>query len=107
MSRFSQHTKLRAAPGKTAALAAKFLEAVEIQRDNPSCELMIVSTSPTDDSMVFLTEIWSSEVAWDLARQSAEITAWASDMPLLVDGPPESENLQVLGGKGLSEHSPT
>lgn len=101
MPRFSQHTRLRATPGKGDALAAKFLEAAEIQRQNPACELMIVSRSPSDAAVVFLTEVWSSEAGWDAARRSEQIAAWASDMPLLVDGPPESERLDVLGGKGL------
>lgn len=101
-SRFAQHTRLTAAPGKRDELVAKFLESVEIQRANPDCELMLVSTAPDSAEVVYLTEVWSSQDAWERARRSAPIRAWAASMPALVGGPPESIPLDVAGGKGLS-----
>ena len=100
-SRFAQHTRLVAAPGRHDELVAKFLESAEIQRDNPDCELMLVSTAPDSADVVYLTEVWSSDYAWEQARRSAPIQAWAAPMPALVSGPPESIPLQVIGGKGL------
>ena len=88
MSRFAQHTRLLAAPGKRHDLVAKFLESAEIQRDNPDCELMLVSTAPDSAKVVYLTEVWSSDDAWQQARRSAPIQAWAASMPALVSGPP-------------------
>jgi quinol monooxygenase YgiN len=81
---------------------AKFLEAVEMQRDNPACELMIVSSSPEEDDLVFLTEIWTSAEEHERARQSPEVQAWATEMPSLVEGGPESTALEIEGGKGLA-----
>jgi quinol monooxygenase YgiN len=101
MSRFTQHTHLVAAPGKRDELVAKFLESAEIQRDSPDCELMLVSTAPDSADIVYLTEVWSSEDAWEQVRRSAPIQAWAASMPALVSGPPESIPLEVVGGKGL------
>jgi len=101
MSRFAQHTKLVATQGNSDRLARKFLESVEIQRENPACELMIVCRSPVDDDVVFLTEVWSSESEWEKARSSPVITEWAQDMPTLVAGPPDSVRLDPVGGKGL------
>jgi quinol monooxygenase YgiN len=101
MSRFAQHTRLIAAPGKRDELVAKFLESVEIQRDNADCELMLVSASPDSPDFVYLTEVWSSEDAWEQARRSAPIQAWAASMPAPVNGPAESTALDVVGGKGL------
>jgi quinol monooxygenase YgiN len=103
MSRFAQQTQLVATPGNRDRLVAKFLEAAEIQRDNPSCELMFVSTSATDASVVYLTEVWASEQDWERARRSDAITAWAEGMGLLVAAPPESTSLTPIGGKGLRE----
>lgn len=100
-SRFAQHTRLVAAPGKRDDLVAKFLESVEIQRDNPDCELMLVSTAPDQADVVYLTEVWSSEDGWNAARSSAAIRAWAESMPALVGGAPESLRLEVAGGTGL------
>ena len=101
MPRFAQHTRLVAAAGKRDELATKFLESVEIQRDNADCELMLVSTAPESTEVVYLTEVWSSEDAWEQARRSAPIQAWAASMPALVNGPVESTPLDVVGGKGL------
>lgn len=55
MSRFAQHTRLVAAPGKRDELVAKFLESAEIQRDNPDCELMLVSTAPDSAEGITVT----------------------------------------------------
>ena len=100
-SRFAQHTRLIAAPGKREELIAKFLESVEIQRENADCEVMLVSTAPGSADIVYLTEVWSSKDAWDSARRSAPIQAWAASMPALVGGLPETTPLEVVGGKDL------
>jgi quinol monooxygenase YgiN len=102
MGRFAQHTKLLATPGNADRLAAKFIESVELQRENPACELMIVCKSPVDGDLVFLTEVWSSESDWEEARNSPVIAEWAQDMPSLVAEPPRSVRLDPIGGKGLS-----
>ena len=102
MGRFAQHTKLVATKGNSDLLARKFLESVEIQRENPACDLMIVSRSPVDDDVVFLTEVWLSESEWDKARSSPVIAEWAEEMPALVAEPPHSVRLDPVGGKGLS-----
>ena len=102
MERFGQHTKLVATRGNAERLASKFIESVEIQRDNAACELMIVSRSPEDDDVVYLTEVWSSESEWEAARSSPAVAEWAMDMPLLVAEPPQAVRLDPVGGKGVS-----
>jgi quinol monooxygenase YgiN len=101
VARFAQHTKLRARRGKRDELVAKFLEAAEMQRDNPANELMLVSSSPDEDDVVYLTEVWTSAEEHERARHSDEVKAWAADMPELVDGEPESTPLNVAGGSGV------
>jgi quinol monooxygenase YgiN len=102
MGRFAQHTTLVATRGNAAQLASKFLESVEMQRENPACELMIVCRSPVDDDVVSLTEVWSSEAEWEEARNSPVVAEWAKDMPALVAEAPQSVRLDPVGGKGLS-----
>ena len=70
-----------------------------MQADNPACELTIVSSSPDEDDVVFLTEIWTSAEEHERARQSPEVQEWAIDMPSLVMGPPEITPLTIEGGK--------
>jgi quinol monooxygenase YgiN len=101
VARFAQHARLRARPGKRDQLAAKFLEVADMQRGNSACELMLVSSSPEEDDVVFLTEVWTSAEEHERARQSSEVQAWAAEMPSLVAGPPEITSLAVEGGKGL------
>lgn len=101
MSRFAQQTKLISTEGSADKLLAKFLEAAELQAENPSCELMLVARSEANENVVYLTEIWSSEATWDEARQSDAITAWAKDMPALVAEPPVSTRFTQIGGKGI------
>jgi quinol monooxygenase YgiN len=94
---------LRARSGKRDELVAKFLEVADIQRDNSACELMIVSSSPEEDDVVFLTEVWTSPEEHERARQSSEVQTWAADMPSLVAGPPDITPLVVHGGKDLAD----
>ena len=101
MARFAQHARLRARPGKREQLVAKFLEVVDMQRGNPACELMLVSSSAEEDEVVFLTEVWTSPEEHERARQSSEVQAWAAEMPSLVAGAPEITPLAAEGGKGL------
>lgn len=101
-ARFAQHSQLRGRAGKRDELVAKFLEVVDMQRDNPACELMLVSSSPEEDDVVFLTEVWTSAEDHERARQSPEVQAWAAQMPSLVAGPPETTPLVIEGGMGLA-----
>jgi len=100
VTRFAQPPRLRAKPGKHDELVAKFLEAAEMQRENPANELTLVSSSPDDEDVVYLTEVWTSAEEHERARESDEVQAWAADMPSLVDGPPETTPLDVAGGSG-------
>ena len=98
---FAQHSAIRARPGSHEALLAKFLEVVELQRGNPACLLTLVSTSPDEDGVVLLTEVWTSAEDHERARESPEVQAWAANMPELVSGPPETTRLEIAGAKGL------
>lgn len=101
MARFAQHARIRAQPGKGGRLLAKFLEVVEMQRDNPACELMLVGSSPDGDEVVLLTEVWTSAEEYERTRESDAVQAWAAEMPSLVAGPPEVTPLAVEGAIGL------
>jgi quinol monooxygenase YgiN len=103
VGRFAQQTRLVAAPARIDDLVGKFLEAGRIQADNADCELMFVSKSVTEPNVVYLIEVWRSQEAWERAVGSEPTVAWAADMPPLVERPPETIRLDVIGGKGLSD----
>jgi quinol monooxygenase YgiN len=97
MTRFAQHVKVPAAPGKRDELAAKFLETLEFLQSNPDCELTLVSTSPDDPDSVYLTEIWTSKDAHTAATQSDHVRRWAAGMPSLTAGAPDVQPLAPVG----------
>ena len=100
MPLFGQITRLEAAPGRADELVAKFSEAARIQDRNPACRLMFAGRSATEEDVVHLVEVWSSEEDWEQARTSEEIKVWAAEMPCLVAAPPESARFAPSGGKG-------
>lgn len=85
----------------------KFLQAAEIQRENPANIFTIVSSAPNDDTTVYLTEAWTSEAAHTAATESAEVLVWAADMPDLVAGPPEIAVLTLEGGAASGQRIET
>jgi quinol monooxygenase YgiN len=101
MARFGQQTRLVAKKGRADALVGKFIEAAEIQRDNPACDLLIAGKSTTEDDVVYVIEVWATEADWERARTSDEIAAWAQGMPGLVAAWPKSARFDPAGGKGL------
>jgi quinol monooxygenase YgiN len=101
VSRFAQQTRLVATGGNADTLVRKFLESAAIQRDNPACELMLAGRSASEEDVVYVIEVWSSEAGWEQARRSDAIAAWADGMPQLVAERPVSVTLDSLDGKGL------
>jgi hypothetical protein len=93
---------LRARAGKRDELVAKFFEVADIQRDNLARKLMLVSSSPEEDDVVFLTEVWTAPRSTSVRVRVQKAWAWAAQMPSLVAGPPESTPLVIEGGKGLA-----
>jgi quinol monooxygenase YgiN len=67
----------------------------------------VVSSSPEDEDIVFLTEVWTSAEEHERARQSPEVQDWAAEMPSLVAGPPEITPLVIEGAKGLRTSEPS
>lgn len=101
MSAFAQQTRLVSTSGDAEKLVAKFIEAAEFQRDNESCELMVAGKSDSEDDVVYVTEVWSNEAAWEKARQGAAIAEWAKGVSALVKEWPASTRLTGVGGKGV------
>ena len=101
MRRFAQQTRLLATKGRAELLLEKFVEAAHIQRGNPACELMFAGISTSEQDVVYLIEVWSSEAEWEEARASDAIIAWSQGMSELVAEPPHSVQLGSVGGKGI------
>ncbi|SDN93742.1 putative quinol monooxygenase [Actinacidiphila guanduensis] len=101
MDKIGYYVKFRARTGQRDALVKILLQAAELTQDAPGCELYIVNTTPSEDDVVWVTEIWSSaadHTASLSAPGAKELIGQA--LPLLA-GPPERIDLHPTGGVGL------
>lgn len=101
MERFGLHGKLVAQPGRRDALAAHLLEAAELMRAVDGCDIYLVSTSPSDDDAVWVTEVWRSEADHDASLSIPGVPEIIRRARPFIAGMPESTRLVVRGGKGL------
>jgi quinol monooxygenase YgiN len=99
--RFALHGCFRAHEGQGDALAAVLLEAADALEGNEECRLYLVSRSPDDADIVWVTEVWTSREAHAASLEDEAVRALvARGMPLIA-GMPESRELRPAGGKGL------
>jgi quinol monooxygenase YgiN len=99
MRAYAQHTVITAVAGRRDELVEKFLQAAELQGDNPACLATTVGIDPMDVRLVYLTEFWTSEAEHTAATQSPAVQEWADGMAELVDGPPDSTRFVAVGGR--------
>ena len=64
-------------------------------------EIFIVSSSPTDENVVFIYKVYASEEARTLHENSDAYIQYRCEINNLVDGLPEITFLTPHGGKGL------
>jgi quinol monooxygenase YgiN len=102
MERFGLHGKLRAQPGKRDQLLEHLLEAAKLMEAVDGCDLYAVSTSPSDDDAVHVTEIWLTEADHDASLSLPGVPELIRRARPLIAGGGESTRLVVRGGKGLS-----
>jgi quinol monooxygenase YgiN len=100
MERVARYAKATAKPGRGGELAARLLDAAEGLRDDPGCELYLVSRQADDPDVVWVTESWRSEADLDASieriRGSDEV---AATVALTANW--EMIELDLLGGKGF------
>jgi len=89
-----------AQPGKRDDLVGYLLRAAELLEPNADCIHYIVSTSNEPD-VVYVSEIWSDQVAHDASLQPARIRALIEEARPLIAGMSDQTHLTVHGGKGL------
>lgn len=102
MSRFGLCVRFTTHPGQRDALVQELLEAATLAESHPGCELYVVSTAPSDANTVWVTEAWTSKAAHDASLTDERAKAMiARALPLLA-GPPQTVEMQPVGGKGLT-----
>jgi quinol monooxygenase YgiN len=101
MGRYGLFGKINTHPGQRDALVEILLEAAASLRADPDCMLYVVSTSPTEPDVVYVTEAWSSQAAHEASLAREDVRALIQrGMPLIAGG--ERTELVPVGGKGLA-----
>jgi quinol monooxygenase YgiN len=101
MSAYGCYVKFTTHPGQRDHLVELLLEVATGAQTVVGCELYLINTSPTDATVVWVTEVWSSQAEHDAAlTQDGAKKQIQRALPLLV-GPPELIVVQPVGGKGV------
>jgi quinol monooxygenase YgiN len=99
---YGMHVRFTAQAGRGDELEAILLEAATGTEGDDDCLLYIVSRSPADPQIVYVTEAWTSREAHDRSLEDEHVrTLIARAMPLMA-GPPDAVTLAPAGGKGLA-----
>ena len=103
MNKYGLHGKLTATPGNGDRLAAILLEAAKLVSIAKGCRLYMVSKDRSDADAVWVTEAWDSKEDHDHSLQVAGVKELISQaMPLLSGRPEKGQELEILGGAGIS-----
>jgi quinol monooxygenase YgiN len=99
VDRIARYGKAVARSGQGSELARILLAAAEEMRDDPGCELYLVSRQAAEEDVIWVTELWRSQA--DLAASLERIRGSddvAAAMALVEDW--QMIELDLLGGKG-------
>ncbi|MDX5435579.1 MAG: antibiotic biosynthesis monooxygenase [Pontibacter sp.] len=103
MSAYLLHGKLTATPGQGQQLVAILLQASKLVATAQGCQLYLVSQSPNDTDTVWVTEVWDSKTDHDNSLQVPGVRELISQaMPILAGMPQKGQELEILGGAGIS-----
>ena len=103
MNKYGLHGKLRATAGNGDQLAAILLKASKLVATAPGCHLYLISRDQDDPQAVWVTEVWDSKEDHDNSLNVEGVRELiAQAMPILDGLPQKGQELDVLGGTGIS-----
>lgn len=95
--------KLTAKTGHADMLADILLQASQLVSRAKGCKLYVIGKNAQDRSSVYVTEIWETKDDHDRSLQAEEVRELISKaMPILEGLPEKGQELEILGGAGLS-----
>jgi quinol monooxygenase YgiN len=97
---YGLHGHFTAQPGQGDALTEILLAAAEGLRANDACLLYVISRSPDDSEVIWVTEAWTSKQAHDESLQDEHVMAAIQRARPLIAGI-EGTELRPVGGKGI------
>ena len=101
MARFGFVGSFTAQPGQGDALVEVLLQAAQALEANRDCELYVVSRSPDDADVVWVTEVWTSPEAHEASLAEEAVLELISRARPLIAGIGARLELSPMGGKGL------
>jgi quinol monooxygenase YgiN len=99
---YGAHNQFTAQPGGGENLVEVLLAAAEGLRSNDACLLYLVSRSPDDPDIVWVTEVWRDKAAHDASLADPQVQAAIAQARSLIAGIQGTE-LRPAGGKGFDE----
>ena len=99
-SYFGMHNQFTAQPGQANALQEMLLAAADGLRGNQDCLLYLISRSPEDPNLVWVTEAWTDRTAHEASLQDEDVRAAVQRALPLIAAVSRTE-LRLVGGKGV------
>ena len=102
MNKYFLHSKLTAKDGQAEKLTSLLLDAAKIVSPIPGCIMYVISKDKNDPDSTWVTEVWNSKQDHDQSLNNEQVKALISRaMPVLQGTPQKSQELEVLGGRGI------
>jgi quinol monooxygenase YgiN len=98
MTKYGQSTTFSVQNGKTAELADILVEAAEAMFDVDECQLYVVSKDSEVQSHVHVFEVWNTKDDHENALEKLAAPELIAQARPLLDGQPETIELDVIGG---------
>ena len=103
MNKYGLHGKIKAISGSRDKLIQTLLDASKLISTAKGCDIYLISKDKIDNDSVWVTEVWESKEDHDNSLKLENIRILISKAMPLIDGTPEKgQELEVLGGKGMS-----
>lgn len=97
---YGMHNQFTAQPGQGDALVEILLAAADGLRSNDTCLLYLISRSPDDPDVIWITEAWTDKAAHDQSLQGENVRAAVQRARPLIASIAGTE-LHFVGGKGI------
>ena len=101
MNKYGLFTTFKTTPGKRNDLASILLQASELISSAKGCHHYIIYNNRKDQNSICVSEIWDTEEDHDNSLKIEGCMELISKAFPLIDGKPENEKLEVLGGRGI------
>jgi quinol monooxygenase YgiN len=94
--------KLFTQPGKREQLVEIRLLASKIVAGMQGCHAYIILEDATDDSAVWVFEMWADKESHDASLRDKNVRALIAEAMPILAGAPSGSELRVLGGHGVN-----